>query len=148
MNQVTIDASLAITWILAEQPHLSRTTALLAEWVRRRIRLIVPGWFGCEVANVLYQRVHGGSLSMADAQANLTAIFAAVTVVDVEPETAVRAIAIAAEIGEKATHDAQYLALAELLDCQLWTADQRFWNAARSRFPRLQWIGAYQPGTR
>ncbi len=37
----------------------------------------------------------------------------------------------------------QYLALAELFDCELWTGDQRFYNAVRRTLGRVKWIGDY-----
>lgn len=38
-------------------------------------------------------------------------------------------------------YDAQYLALAERLDCSFWTADERLFNAVRGAFPRVRWVG-------
>lgn len=37
---------------------------------------------------------------------------------------------IAALLGRPATHDSQYTAERE--GCELWTADERFWNAVRA----------------
>jgi predicted nucleic acid-binding protein len=42
-----------------------------------------------------------------------------------------RAIEIAALTGQRASYDSHYLALAERLGCELWTADDRFRDAAR-----------------
>jgi predicted nucleic acid-binding protein len=47
-----------------------------------------------------------------------------------------RAIEIAALTGQRASYDSHYLALAERLGCELWTADDRFRDAARG--PRVQ----------
>lgn len=39
-----------------------------------------------------------------------------------------------------------YLALAEALDCELWTADERFYRAASSGHTRVRWIGSFTAG--
>jgi predicted nucleic acid-binding protein len=31
--------------------------------------------------------------------------------------------------------------LAEELDCELWTADERFWRLTRTDFPFVRWLG-------
>lgn len=46
-----------------------------------------------------------------------------------------RALELASELGQGAAYDAHYLALAEALDCELWTADERFRRAASPGFP-------------
>jgi predicted nucleic acid-binding protein len=51
------------------------------------------------------------------------------------------AIRLAYSLGQPATYDSHYLALAESLDCTYWTADQRFYNAANGNYPRVRWIG-------
>jgi len=38
-------------------------------------------------------------------------------------------------------YDAQYLALAEPLSCDFWTADERMFNALKDRFSPIHWLG-------
>lgn len=38
-------------------------------------------------------------------------------------------------------YDAYYLALAERFQGELWTADERFWNATQSTFDAVKWVG-------
>lgn len=40
-------------------------------------------------------------------------------------------------------HDAHYLALAQTLDCEFWTADERLYNAVRDQLPWVRWLGLY-----
>lgn len=42
-------------------------------------------------------------------------------------------------------YDALYLALAQERNCDLITADERFFNALRSHFPQLQLLRNWQP---
>ena len=56
----------------------------------------------------------------------------------------VTAMQLAGELRQGAAYDAHYLALAESLDCELWTADQRFYGAANAVIGNVRWIG--EPG--
>jgi predicted nucleic acid-binding protein len=39
------------------------------------------------------------------------------------------------------SYDTAYLALARLLQCELWTADQKFYNAVKDKAIEVKWIG-------
>ena len=40
-----------------------------------------------------------------------------------------------------AAYDAHYLALAEMMDCEFWTADERLFNAVRDELSWVRWLG-------
>ena len=42
---------------------------------------------------------------------------------------------------QPAVYDSIYLALAEALDGELWTADERFYRAASPQFSNVRWLG-------
>lgn len=42
-------------------------------------------------------------------------------------------------------YDAQYLALAQRLDSDFWTADERLFNAVNETFSQINWLGNWQP---
>ncbi|MGH2561353.1 MAG: type II toxin-antitoxin system VapC family toxin [Thermomicrobiales bacterium] len=144
-DAVVVDTSLAIKWFLREDLS-DEARELLAAWDQQRRRCFVPSWFACEVSNVLYKNVLRGRIVVLDAQGLMHQLLEAVTVRDFEPATSARAIEIALQLGQQASYDAQYLAQAEHLDCELWTADQRFWNAAKSAFPQIRWVGEISNG--
>ena len=52
-----------------------------------------------------------------------------------------RALELASRLKQGAVYDAHYLALAESLGCELWTADQRFYRAVSSSVDNVRWIG-------
>lgn len=134
---VAVDASLALKWVILE-PYTAEADALAAQWVAAGIERLAPALLAYEATNALYrkqpapdaQHVAWVALSLAD-------ILAAVTLVPPDLVLLERAAAIAAQLGRPAAYDAQYAALAEREGCELWTADERFWNAAR---PHFGWV--------
>lgn len=54
-----------------------------------------------------------------------------------------RAIELAGRFRQRAVYDAHYLALAEDLDCELWTADRRFYEAVYGRSPFVRLLGEF-----
>ncbi len=39
------------------------------------------------------------------------------------------------------SYDTHFLALAQRKNCDCWTADRWFWDAAKARHPQLRWVG-------
>ncbi len=50
-------------------------------------------------------------------------------------------MALAHQLRRPTTYDCYYLALAERYQCELWTGDQRFYNAVKDAIPWVKWIG-------
>jgi predicted nucleic acid-binding protein len=143
VNAVVIDTSLAVKWVVPEI-HQAEALSLIAGWVADGVDVIVPSWFACELTNVLFQRMRRGDLTLSDAQLAFGAIFAKVNVREPEPAVALRALEVANDHGLRASYDAHFLALAEYLGIEPWTADDRFWDAVKSNFPWVEWIGQAQ----
>ena len=140
MNDAVVDASLAVKWVIPEDNSAEADT-LLQDWQNRSSRRVVPSLFACEVGNVLYKRMLKQTLTLVQAQGNLEAIMSEVIVLDFEPKTAKRGLELAQAFARPASYDAHYLALAEHLGCELWTADQKFWNTTKGTFKWVRWVG-------
>lgn len=52
-----------------------------------------------------------------------------------------RALELASQLNQGAAYDSHYLALAETLGCDLWTADQRLQRTAYPLAPKVHWLG-------
>ena len=138
-SEVVIDASLAIKWVVKEV-HSTEAMALLRTWEQRQVSRVVPSWFACEVANGLYKRVLRSGLLLGRAQANLEGILNEVVVRDFEPALSKRALELALRFKRPASYDAHYLALAEHLGREFWTADAKLWNATHTAHDTLAWV--------
>ena len=56
-----------------------------------------------------------------------------------------RGYELATAYNRPTAYDAQYLALAERLDCTFWTADERLFNAVKDQFTDIRWLGIAAP---
>jgi predicted nucleic acid-binding protein len=146
MSRVVVDVSLAFKWVIQERDS-AVATAKFRSWRRQNVRVLAPSCFACELANALYQRVRSGRLATRQAIHYQRAVLRWVAILDPEPAVAVHALEIAAQLGQRASYDSQYVALAEHLGCELWTADQRFGRVAQAAFPFVHWLGEPVPPT-
>jgi predicted nucleic acid-binding protein len=51
---------------------------------------------------------------------------------------------LAKKFDRPAAYDSHYLALAEMLGCELWTGDRRLYNAVKDELPWVKWLGDYR----
>jgi predicted nucleic acid-binding protein len=111
-----LDASAAGRWLIDADPA--------AEAIVRRGHLTAPSLIAAEVANALRLQVRVGRLASDSAQSAMRDLLdAEIQLVPIEG-LARAALAVALELGVSA-YDASYIALAELLDLPLVTADRR-----------------------
>ncbi len=136
---VVVDASVALKWVLEEE-LTGEALALRMRWVGSEELTIAPPIFRSEVTNVLHRAVRRGHLDSAAASSGLGFLLAS-TAIEEPPGLYGRASDIAAELNQGATYDAQYIALAEHHECDMWTADRRLVRAAQRRFPAVRWLG-------
>ncbi len=131
-------------WFL-EEPFSATATAIAERWAVNQTRPIAPRFMLNEVTNAIYKRVTRGQLSLDQA---ITAIESAVRLgiaVDEDPPLHRDALLLAHRFGRPSTSDAHYLALAERETCELWTGDERLYNAVHESIPWIRWIGTYRP---
>ena len=98
-----------------------------------------------EVANVLHRRVVRGDLSLEVAVSLIETLLASGVELRETQQIHVRGLELADELGQGAVYDSHYLALAESLGCDLWTADERFYRAATRESFAVNWIGNFAP---
>ena len=137
---VVVDASLAIKWLVSEE-NSDKARAISRSWANAGIQTAAPYLMPVEVTNALHRRVVRGELTVEDAIRLLEYLLASGIELRDEPGLQVRALQLASRLRQGAVYDAHYLALAEALGCDFWTADQRFYRAAVSVTQNVRWIG-------
>lgn len=133
-----IDASVAVAWLLPSQGSQAIRRfwreAIAGDW-----ELLVPSIFYLETASTIRLQVAQHKISKADGDGMFEDLIA-LPVVERSPRGLLqRAWMLAKRYGHGRIYDAQYLALAEMQRCELWTKDDRL---VRSIPPRLHWVRA------
>ena len=136
---VVVDASLAFKW-LVEEENSDRATALARIWADQGTQLAAPPIMPFEVANALHRRVLRGELTVGVASDLVQDLMSLGIFFHATPDLHSRALELASRLKQGAVYDAHYLALAESLGCELWTADRRFHRAASLGVDNVRWI--------
>jgi predicted nucleic acid-binding protein len=137
--QVCVDASLAILWLLPTQ-KTPQADDLLEYWLQEGVNLITPPLFNGEVTSTIRLHVYLKKLLPEEGE-GVFASYSALAVKTVNPSGLYRrAWELAKKYDRPRTYDMQYLALAEIEDCQLWTADKRLLNGLQGKSERVRWV--------
>ena len=132
-----VDASLVVKWLLDEKDS-QEARRLSEHWLSMGIQPAAPRLLMYEIANTLHLKVRRGQSPIDEvwkAFADLTTYD--IEIIDMESIHA-RAIELATQLNEGAVYDSHYLALAEHLDCEFWTADLAFARASAGITDRVR----------
>ena len=145
MNELlkVVDASLALKWV-ADEEDSDKARALSHGWSAFGIQIIAPHLMLAEIANALHRKVAGDQLTLESATRALEKLNEVGIEYHNPPNVHAGAMRLAGQLRQGAVYDSVYLALAERLDCELWTADRRFYRAAGGAFPdRIRWLSEF-----
>ena len=134
---VVVDASLAFKWLVKEEGS-DKADALSLDWHSQGIRLTAPYFMAIEVVNALHQRVKRSETAIDEGLRLVDRLLSENIEFYHFPSLYRRALELASELGQGAAYDAHYLALAEILDCEMWTADERLYGAANQVTTRVR----------
>ncbi|MHB8375480.1 MAG: type II toxin-antitoxin system VapC family toxin [Dehalococcoidia bacterium] len=123
---------------------MSPALCLLDDALHRAEELIAPAHIVGEVANAIYKRYRAGTIDLDELRSSMRAFVSLPVRLVHTDAVAERALEIAAEFRLPTPYDTFYLAVAELLDCDLWTADSRLVNAVGAGTPRLRLLSTYR----
>jgi predicted nucleic acid-binding protein len=144
-TEVCVDASLAIKVIVPEVDS-DKADALFERWASAEIQLIAPVFFEVETDSILRQKVSlRRELTADEAQRAFASLRALPIKTRHSEEQRERAWEIAHQLQFPTVYDATYLALAELRQCDFWTADEKLFKQVRNKLAFVQWLGNYSP---
>lgn len=137
---VVVDASFALKLVLPED-YSERVRQVWESWVKKGTDISAPYLLTYEVVSVLRNKVFRGELSPEEGEAALLAMKAqGIRLLHAEGlEQA--SWDLAKEFNRPAAYDTSYLALAQILDCEFWTANAKLKNAVRGNLHHLRWVG-------
>jgi predicted nucleic acid-binding protein len=141
---VCVDASVALKLVLDESDD-DLAEGLWFHWQSIGAVVIAPYHFAFETTSVIRGRVYRGLLTAEMGRRALAILQAQRIQLYHPPEIIERAWGFAERFKRPTVYDSFYLALSELTDCDLWTADRRLYNVVRHDLPWVKWLGDYRP---
>jgi predicted nucleic acid-binding protein len=138
---VVIDANILIAFGLSAEPFHTQASQLLAALKNSETPLAAPRLFRSEITAVVRKVVFQQRIPHEQGREMLTRLL--LYPVDFHDDDALlkSAYELAAKFNRPRAYDAQYLALAQRLSCEFWTADERMFNAVKDQFPNIHWLG-------
>ena len=137
---VVVDASVVFKWLFVEE-DTDKALSLLHSWENDGIRLFAPYFMLAEVTNALHRHVRKGELTIKRALELLDYLMSLPIEFHETENLHHRTLKLASQLNQGAAYDSHYLALAETLGCDLWTADQRLQRTASLLAPTVHWLG-------
>ena len=135
---VIIDASLGAGAVLAIR-GLENAPALFERWNEEGRKVYVPEWWWAEVVSVIRQHVFRKVISLERAHLAMNDIESLeVATFPMNFHLLHNALDWSEKIGQSKAYDSLYLALAEHLNAELWTADKWLVNATRAL--NINWV--------
>jgi predicted nucleic acid-binding protein len=117
------------------ETYTSHAQAVLFQWAEESREICAPLLFQYEVVATLRRRVYIKDLTTEEARKRADLILALDIVYFHDRPLLERGFEIATELSRPRAYDSQYLALAERLDCEFWTADERLVNSVQATYP-------------
>jgi predicted nucleic acid-binding protein len=140
---VVVDSGLYLA-IGLHEPFAANAQALLDSLIAAKYQMAAPYLFRYELALVTRKYVARGRITLDDAQEMLRGLLREPVEPFADEQLLRRAYELATEYNRPTAYDSLYLALAEQLDCEFWTADLKLFNAVSTKLTWVKWIGNFE----
>lgn len=138
---LVVDANILIAFALADEPLHTQANQMLSAWQTAGERLTAPRLFRSEITAVVRKAVYQKRLNPEQGRTMLAQLLR-YPVEFYEDDTLLKeAYELAVRFNHPRAYDTQYMALAERLNCEFWTADERLVNSTQGQFSRIRWLG-------
>lgn len=139
---VVCDSGILLATVLPET-YSQHAVALLRYWDEQDFRLAAPVLFRYELLSVMRKSVYRNILTSDEAIRKRDILLAQPVQLMVNDKLLRRGYELASKHNFPAAYDSQYLAVAEFLSCEFWTADQRLYNALQQQLSWVKWLGQF-----
>jgi predicted nucleic acid-binding protein len=141
---VVADAGIFLAAVL-EESYSKQASALIKLWNTEDRQIAAPTLFRYEIIAVIRKNVFRVLLAPEDAleKRDILLSLAQKLRFFVDDDLLRRSYELATQLNRPTAYDSQYLAVAERLDCEFWTADQKLFNTVTGTLSRVKWVGSY-----
>ncbi|MEP6985649.1 MAG: type II toxin-antitoxin system VapC family toxin [Chloroflexota bacterium] len=138
---VVVDANILIAFGLADEPLHTQANQILSAWQSAGEHLTAPRLFRSEITAVVRKVVYQGRMTPEQGRVMLAQLL--IYPVEFHEDDALlkEAYELAVRFNRPRAYDSQYMALADRLQCDFWTADERLINSTQSQFIHIRWLG-------
>jgi predicted nucleic acid-binding protein len=140
---VVADSGILLANVLPE-PVSAQAKAIWQNWTEQDIQVAAPTLLHYEFVAVMRKSVYRGTLSAADGIEARNFLLSQPIQLFISESLLKRGYDFATQFNLSTAYDAQYLAVAEHLQCEFWTADQSLYNILNASLAWVKWIGHYQ----
>lgn len=142
MASIILDANVYLAdWLVDDFSEHAK--AILSTCHEGKITLHAPQLLYYEFTAVVRKSAARGRLRHLSPDKILNELLRIDVILHFDKDLMRRAFAIATELNLPTAYDSQYLALAERLDCDFWTTDQRLVAATSATNLRVKWLGDF-----
>ena len=125
---------------MSTHPYHDQALRLTQEWIDGSNALTAPPLFESEVDSTVRLNISRRFWTL-EAGLNILQIVDSLPVaVTHDPRTRLISRSIAETFDERRVYDSTYAALAQILDCEFWTADKRFYQRVRDRLSFVRFV--------
>lgn len=143
MASVVVDSGILIASVLKER-FFQKADALLEYWRQNNIQFAAPVLFQYEVVAVARKVVFQKRATLEEATEARDFMLAYEVETYLDDTLLKRAYELATQLDRPTAYDAQYLAVAERLNCEFWTADEKLFNAVHDKLDWVKWVGNFE----
>jgi predicted nucleic acid-binding protein len=141
---VVADSGIYLATVLQE-PVTGQAKALTSAWNQSGTQVAASYLFRYELVSVIRKHIARGNMAYTHWHRVLTGLLTVPVTYSTDETLLGRAYELANLYNRPATYGSMYLALAERLDCEFWTADLRLYNAVNPQMPEVRYVGHYSP---
>ncbi|MBD2776122.1 type II toxin-antitoxin system VapC family toxin [Iningainema tapete] len=136
---ICVDANLVVLLLSKGMLEL-RVRELWKQWLDLNYTIVAPTLIHYEFSNALHRSTIAGQMLPEEAEQTLLAAMNLNITLYGDADLHREALMLARSLRLPATYDAHYLALAQRLECEFWTADRRLVNSVQATLPWVKLV--------
>jgi predicted nucleic acid-binding protein len=141
VRSLVVDASVAIKWFNPTEALARRANLIRADYAEGRVALVVPAFWDYEMVSGINKAVARGDLTAEEGR-EAVRLIVAVEAQRVPLPSPSESYELAQRY-QRSIYDSWYVALAQQIGSELWTADRKLYRAVYEQLPFVHWLGDY-----